>query len=85
MSYWFLLAISHQGPVNRSVFILFICYELITYLWFLETGSWCVVPGTHYVAQAGFKFTIILLLPPECWDYRCVPLHLAADLLMFYI
>jgi hypothetical protein len=25
-----------------------------------------------YVAQAFLKLTILLLLPPKCWDYRCV-------------
>jgi hypothetical protein len=26
--------------------------------------------GFHYVAQTGHELTIILLLPPEYWDYR---------------
>jgi hypothetical protein len=37
---------------------------------FSETGADCV-------AQAGFKLVIFLPQPPQCWDYRCVPLCLA--------
>jgi hypothetical protein len=33
--------------------------------------------GSLYVAQAGLKFLILLLQPPECWDYRCVSPWLA--------
>jgi hypothetical protein len=33
---------------------------------FLEAGS-------HYVAQAGLKLTVLLPWPLKCWDYRCVP------------
>jgi hypothetical protein len=36
---------------------------------FLETRSYCV-------AQASFK---LLSQPSECWDYRCVPPHLARE------
>jgi hypothetical protein len=38
-------------------------------------------PWTHYVAQAGFQFMILLLQPPKYWDYRyaqpCLALFLA--------
>lgn len=27
---------------------------------------------SHYVAQVGLKFSILLLLPPDLWEYRCV-------------
>jgi hypothetical protein len=40
------------------------------FLVFFETGS-----GS--VAQAGLKLLIYLPLPPECWNYRCVPPCLA--------
>jgi hypothetical protein len=33
---------------------------------------------THYVAQGGLKLSILLSLPPECWDYRHVPPYLAS-------
>jgi hypothetical protein len=32
--------------------------------------------GSCHVAQASLELTS--LLPPKCWDYRCVPPHLAA-------
>jgi hypothetical protein len=31
--------------------------------------------ASHYIAQAGLEISI--LLPLECWDYRCVPPYLA--------
>jgi hypothetical protein len=30
--------------------------------------------GSRYVAVAGLELMILLPQPPECWDYRCVPL-----------
>jgi hypothetical protein len=36
---------------------------------FFETES-------QYVAQAGLELNILQPVPPECWDYRCVPLCL---------
>jgi hypothetical protein len=39
----------------------------------LETGS-------YYVPQAGLEPEIHLPQPPECWDYRCVPLCWAPHL-----
>lgn len=33
--------------------------------------------GSHCVAQAGVKLTILLLQPPECSNYMCVPPSLA--------
>lgn len=29
--------------------------------------------GVCYVAQAGLELVTLLLQPPDCWDYRCVP------------
>jgi hypothetical protein len=40
---------------------------------FFETGSCYVAQAIlefAYVAQAGLKLAILLLLFPECWDYR---------------
>jgi hypothetical protein len=34
--------------------------------------------GSGYVAQASLKLTILLPQPPECWDYRQMPLCLAS-------
>jgi hypothetical protein len=39
------------------------------YIFFFETGS-------HYVVQAALKLTILLIPPPECLAYRCVPPYL---------
>jgi hypothetical protein len=32
-------------------------------------------PQTHYIFHAVLEVEILLLLPPKCWDYRCVPSH----------
>jgi hypothetical protein len=39
----------------------------------------------HYVAQAGLELTILLSSPPECWDYRCAPLHPDMLTLFFFV
>jgi hypothetical protein len=31
---------------------------------------------SHYAAQAGLEFKILLPLPHECWDYRKLPTQL---------
>jgi hypothetical protein len=36
-----------------------------------------VEEGSCYGAQAGLKVMIILVMTPECWDYRPVGPHLA--------
>jgi hypothetical protein len=33
--------------------------------------------SSHYVDLACPELKILLLLPPECWDYRCEPPYLA--------
>jgi hypothetical protein len=35
------------------------------------TASLPLETGSCYVAQSGFKFSILLPEPPECWDYTC--------------
>jgi hypothetical protein len=38
--------------------------------------SWpCFVIGSRCVDQAGLKLAIVLLQPPQCWDYRHASLH----------
>jgi hypothetical protein len=37
--------------------------------------------ASYYIVQADLSFAILLLLPPECWDYRHAPSHLAKPLL----
>jgi hypothetical protein len=43
--------------------------------------QWCLFcvleTGSHFLAQASFKLTILLPWPPKCWDYSCVPPCLA--------
>lgn len=49
---------------------------LFFFFFFLKTGFLCVALaalGTHSVDQAVLNSEIQLLLPPECWDYRCLP------------
>jgi hypothetical protein len=45
-------------------------------LFFLLRLSPCILgwPQTHYAAQVGFKFTILLPQSHECWDCKLVPL-----------
>jgi hypothetical protein len=33
--------------------------------------------GSHFVAQAGLKLSVLLPQPPECWDYGHAPPHAA--------
>jgi hypothetical protein len=40
---------------------------------FLFMRQGIIIVTTHYVAQAGLKFVILLPQPPEYWDYRPVP------------
>jgi transposase len=28
--------------------------------------------GSHFVTQAGLELSILLLLPPKCWDYGMI-------------
>jgi hypothetical protein len=37
----------------------------------------CFETGSYYVSQASLELAVLLPLPLEFWDYRCVPLHLA--------
>lgn len=41
----------------------------------LLLGFFCFVfkTGVTYVAQAGLELLTLLVQPPDCWDYRCVP------------
>lgn len=45
----------------------------------IHTHSFCspAYPGTHCLAQAGFKLTAIFLpQPPDCWDLqKCATTH----------
>jgi hypothetical protein len=33
--------------------------------------------------QSGLELAILLPQPPECWDYRCAPSHLAQEMIFF--
>jgi hypothetical protein len=46
----------------------FTSWNLI-FFFFFETAS-------HYVAQTGLKFRILLPQPSRCWEHRFVPLHI---------
>jgi hypothetical protein len=42
---------------------------------------------SHYVAQAGFKFVILVFQPPESWDYNCAlptPAYVLSSNFSFY-
>jgi hypothetical protein len=45
---------------------LFVLFHLFSKI-FLETES-------HYVSQASLKLSILLPLPPKCWNFRYEPL-----------
>jgi hypothetical protein len=64
-------------PLNLSkteLLFLLGSYFLFDWFFFFETGC-CYVSQAilDLVAQAGLELVIILPLPSECWDYRCVP------------
>jgi hypothetical protein len=43
---------------------------------FIFLGGGTEESGFHCAAQAGLKLTILLLQPPECWNYSRAPPHL---------
>jgi hypothetical protein len=55
-----------EPVVNVYTFSMSLSPSVSLSLSFFKTGS-C------YVAQAGLELSILLSLPPECWDYRHVP------------
>jgi hypothetical protein len=56
---------------------LFVCRGRVL----LSSRGW---PGTYYIAHASLK-RIILLQPPECWDYRHAPLCLCGTWLLISV
>jgi hypothetical protein len=57
-----------------------------------RSTTWAKTPGpphslffypkaAHYLAQAGFE--LVILLPPECWDFKRIPLCLAGSHVLF--
>jgi hypothetical protein len=46
-----------------------ICISIYTAFSFLERERL----REKYIAQAGLKLRILLLLPPKCWNYKCAP------------
>jgi hypothetical protein len=55
--------LAYNGSYVVFVVVFFFFLPFVT---FLETGF-------HYVAQASLKLSILLPLPPKCWDYRHIP------------
>jgi hypothetical protein len=47
--------------------------------------SWFIETGIQYVTQAGLKLAILLPLPLECWNCRCVLPRPAASSLLHSI
>jgi hypothetical protein len=45
----------------------------------------CFETGSCYVSQAGIKKFILLPQPPEYWDSRCAPAHLAKKSMLMVI
>lgn len=43
---------------------MFVCFFPEAFVYLFEIAF-------HYVAQAGLKLSILLLLPPDLWEYRC--------------
>lgn len=64
---------------QRHVFLFMFCGG--------EDKDWLRGPGQHEtfcVALTGLKATILLLLIPECREYRCAPPHLVKIFEEFY-
>jgi hypothetical protein len=73
-SYYFLLL---QGPqvstVSQDVLLMSVVQNMILYPHLSHSSG----PSTYDVAQAALELSILPPQLPECWDYRCVPPHLA--------
>jgi hypothetical protein len=72
---------SHCDFFFRQVFIVSPLLLMLSYLleiqWRHKPLLICFETGSHYVAKADLKFSVLLPQPPECWDNRCVPPHSA--------
>lgn len=73
------IRVCQGNNVNNSIRASFINLRLM-FCWILrlprEVGwfvGWLVETGSNSVTQAVLKLFILLLKPPECWDYRCEP------------
>jgi hypothetical protein len=75
---YFVLLLFRFNNGNMIYTLFFVCL-FVGFLVFQDRVSLCSpgCPGTHFVDQAGLELRNHLPLPPECWNQRRVPPHLA--------
>jgi hypothetical protein len=64
----------------------FCCINFLSFCLYVFCRSCCFIEiGSHFVAKAGLKLTILLSQLCKCWDYKCPQPCLASNFLLDYI
>lgn len=71
----------YMGQIKRPLYMM-LMYSFRIIKTFRRNTEFCLCcdPGSHFVAQAGLKLSILLPQPSECWrDRTCVTIRLVQD------